>query len=219
MMISKSLKIHDIVLSYQNDLVEDLLRYNDIDFMFNKHMVQYLSVDHLMDLYCVSESIVNYLKENNINNEQVLNIGTGIGLLESIGKAKNYNIDCTEMKLMTVASGKLVPELDPYRVVRNKLNSKVTYWTNSIFDNYIIYNCQRKYKYGLLVRFTALTQDCKSNSDIKIVFKNLKKYVDKIIVIDNEKKIPSFLQKYKVKKLYNNYVLYKFELDNIITQN
>lgn len=218
-MQSKSLKIHDLALSYQNDLVEVLLRYNDIDFMFNKHMVQYLSVDHLKDLYGVSESVINYLKENNIDNKQVLNIGTGIGLLESIGKTKNYSIDCTEMKLMTVASRKLIPELDPYWVVRNKLNSEVTYWTNSIFDDYIIYNCQRKYEYGLLVRFTALTEDCQTYNDIKTVLKNLQKYVDKIIVIDNEKKIPRFLQKYKVKKLYNNYILYKFELDNIITQN
>jgi hypothetical protein len=214
------LKIHDIVTSYQSELVEELFGWNDLDFMLHKHMIQYLSVEHMIDMHKISEKIIDYLIENTIDSKQVLNVGTGIGLLEATGRTKNYNIDSTEIKFLSIGCQKLIPNFDPYKIIRSKLHSKVTYWTNSIFDDYYVINdCRQKYDYGLLVRFTPLTHDCKSSDDVDLIFNNLSKYINNVLIIDDIRNIPSFLKKYKVNMIYKNNALYHVPLNNIITQN
>ena len=219
------MKIRDVVNSYQSELVDELFGWDSLDFLLHRYMIQYFSVDHMDHFYETSTRIIDYLIENNIESKQVLNIGTGIGLLEAVGRSKEYNIDCTEMKVLSAKDGKLVPNFDPFGFIRSKLNSKVTYWTNSIFDdNYIINNCQQKYDYGMLVRFTPLTQDCDSNNDVKLIFNNLKKYVNDLLIIDDVRNIAmtsdrNFLKNYEVKMLYKYDALYHVPLNNIITQN
>lgn len=217
----KNLKIHDVVVSYQHEVINELFSWNQIDFMFHRHMIQYLSINHMNQLKNIFDNTINYLIENNIDNKQVLNIGTGIGLLEAVGKLRNYNIDCTETKFLSIDNQKLIPDFDPYKLIRSKLNSRVTYWTNSIFDqNFTIDQCVRRYNYGLLIRFTPLTEDCTSNNDYNILFNNLKKYVNNVLIIDDIRKVPNFLQKYKLQMIYQINALYNVPLsDNNITQN
>ena len=208
-----------IVSSYQQALVDQLLGWNDLDYMFHKHMVQYLSDEHMNDMESLSQEIINLLVDRQIKSDQVLNIGTGIGLLESVGKINDYNFDCTEIKFLSANSQKLVNDFDPYALVRKTLGSSVTYWSNSIFDdNFIIQNCLNHYKYGLLIRYTPLTQDCKTEKDYSIIFNNLQRYVDNVIVIDDKRKVPEFLHKCATATLDNSFVVFDININKILSE-
>ena len=197
------------VSSYQDELVHTLLSWNSLDLMFHRHMIQYLSKAHMIEMYDLSNAVIEFIIKNKLDN--IINIGCGIGLLEHLSLLKNVKIDSTEIKYMSIGDNRLLSNFDPYEVVRNKLNTKVTYWTDSIFSNN--FNLDNgKYDYGFLIRYTPLTEDCKNKQDYETILNNLKKYINNLIIIDLESKVPYFLKTFRKGKILK-YSLYNVPLE------
>ena len=200
-------KLDDFVISYQREVINDLLLWNRLQLGFHNHIIQYLSIEIMKDHYKFFNHIIQYLKDNDYDN--IINIGCGIGLLESIAKNNNLNISSSEILYPSLDHNKLTNDFDPFKLIRSKLGVKVNHWTKSIFDREFKID---NYEIGLLIRFTPLTEDCTCKEDYEKIFKNLKKYISKVIIADVKNKVPKFLNEYKKYELLDMEI-YEIELE------
>lgn len=167
-----------IVEAWSSELVTDLINAHPLELVAHSHMIQYASVWHMRKLYNEMYELYTMLDNLQVDSKDIINIGTGVGILEWICLQHDFPIiTCDILCEASFSRGK--QNYDPYEVVRKYLGVEVDYRIENMYSDHFKLNSN--YTVGVANRFLPIQYD-----DYETTFEKLKPYVDILIVSHRE---------------------------------
>lgn len=200
------------------NILDLLLRVDDEMLVSNKHIIQYVNENILMNQAKMSNELITKMLFHGIDMEKCINIGTGPGVLEHVYQ-KKFNKPLLSVDLNDMFYNTMQRELGVERGVMTDI------WSNDFSIK-----IKDRMDYGLIVRFVPINEHTDTMVKLRHIIKSIGKFVDTIIsveMIDNfyNVEVEEFLEQYKKDVVALNYSMCIIDvkdclkkLDNIITQ-
>ena len=171
--LTTNLRLTELSEKYLNYL---LLNKDQFDNADNWSLIQYLQINTLTIHSQISVDVYNNIARMS-RNYTFLNIGTGPGFLERLVEThQKVNLESVEWE----------KQYECFSPIREHLDIKEPFMCTSIYDDFNIYDCDKKWDYGIAVRFFPLNKKFNNTiEELKTKLFKISKYCNKLIIFDD----------------------------------